>query len=103
MNQQESEQVRMRLTEKQQQVILSAFHRRDAQAKIYLFGSRVDDQKRGGDIDLLVESSMLRRQEMRQIRREIIDQIGEQKIDIVLPDATNENFVAQIQPKVLLH
>lgn len=45
----------MRLTTEQREVIRSAV--RDiygADSGIWLFGSRVDDSRRGGDIDLLV-------------------------------------------------
>jgi predicted nucleotidyltransferase len=55
-------------------------------AKVYLFGSRIDDAKRGGDIDLLVESSLdddaafdARLQLLGELQR----RLGDQKIDIV--------------------
>jgi len=55
-------------------------------AKVVLFGSRVDDDKRGGDIDLLVkctsevtESGLKSAQLSARIQR----QIGEQKIDVL--------------------
>lgn len=47
----------MRLTQAQQEVIrttcLEAFN---ADANVWLFGSRLDDTQRGGDIDLYVET-----------------------------------------------
>lgn len=46
----------MRLTPEQQEIIRQAT--REAygpQARVWLFGSRVDDAKRGGDIDLLID------------------------------------------------
>ncbi len=42
----------MRLTSKQRQAIKQTIHNFDPQALIYLFGSLVDDNKKGGDIDL---------------------------------------------------
>ncbi len=44
----------MRLTETQRQILVSAIWGRDPQAEIYLYGSRANDEARGGDIDLLV-------------------------------------------------
>ena len=47
----------MRLTEQQKQVILETIQRiAGADTDIYLFGSRLDDAAKGGDIDLLLES-----------------------------------------------
>ena len=47
----------MRLEEKEIEIIRSAVANVDAGGVVYLFGSRVDDTRRGGDIDLFVEAS----------------------------------------------
>ena len=60
-------------------------------AKLYLFGSRVDDEKKGGDIDLLVVSDKLTKKDMRLLRVDFFEKFGEQKIDIVLDDG---NFLS---------
>lgn len=46
----------MRLTVSEQQVILGAIRAREPRAEVYLFGSRVDDAARGGDVDLYIET-----------------------------------------------
>ena len=74
----------MRLSDWERNAIVSAVHGFDAQAQVFLFGSRVDDAKKGGDIDLLVRSDSIGPAERRQIRRSICDVIGEQKIDILV-------------------
>ena len=61
-----------------------------AEARVWLFGSRVDDCARGGDIDLLVEATAPipdRSKCENQIILDIWKQIGEQKIDVILVDA----------------
>ena len=74
----------MRLSDRERNAIVSAVHSYDAQAQVFLFGSRVDDAKKGGDIDLLIRSGSIGPDERRRIRRSICDAIGEQKIDILL-------------------
>ena len=65
-------------------------------AKLYLFGSRVDDTKRGGDIDLLVVSDKLCKKDLRLLRIEFFKKFGEQKIDILLDDGSFTNPFNQI-------
>ena len=42
----------MRLNEYEKNTILEAGKAVDPDARIYLFGSRIDDKKKGGDIDI---------------------------------------------------
>lgn len=47
----------MRITSQQAQLITQSVHHHFGEnAKLWLFGSRLDDNKRGGDIDLYVEA-----------------------------------------------
>ncbi|MDP1527456.1 MAG: nucleotidyltransferase domain-containing protein [Rhodocyclaceae bacterium] len=47
----------MRISSEQTEIIKSIIAREiSADAKIWLFGSRTDDRRRGGDIDLFVET-----------------------------------------------
>ncbi len=75
----------MRLTSAQYHAIKKSFHDVFGEGEIYLFGSRVDDSRRGGDIDLYVRTSNLQ-----NLMRKKVDflsrlkhEIGEQKIDLV--------------------
>ena len=57
-------------------------------AAVWLFGSRVDDNKRGGDIDLLIETDQvdinaITRGEIALLSKLQI-KLGEQKIDVLL-------------------
>jgi predicted nucleotidyltransferase len=47
----------MRVTKKQINIIKTILSKQIDDAKIYLFGSRVDDKKKGGDIDIFVKTS----------------------------------------------
>lgn len=52
---------------------------------VYLFGSRTDDQKRGGDIDLLVRTEGAKKGFMGRIQMaaKLKWLLGDQKIDII--------------------
>ncbi len=49
----------MRLKEEERQIIIQAVKSIDPKANLYLFGSRVDDSSKGGDIDLLILSDKI--------------------------------------------
>ena len=51
----------MRLHKKEIKVLKSTLATLSCDAKLYLFGSRVDDNTRGGDIDLLIVSNKLKK------------------------------------------
>lgn len=53
-------------------------------SEIYLFGSRVDDDKRGGDIDILIIGEReLNFIEKGKIEKSFFMEFGEQKLDLV--------------------
>jgi predicted nucleotidyltransferase len=47
----------MRLSVRENETVRSILYEADPYGRIYLFGSRADDTKKGGDIDLFFESS----------------------------------------------
>lgn len=79
----------MRLKQFEVDAIKDSVRHYDPQAEIILFGSRADDAKKGGDIDLLVLSKTITGSERRRIKIKLYDKIGEQKIDLVVtPEIT---------------
>ncbi len=86
--------ISMRLTEHQKKSIIEnskIIFGEDS--KIYLFGSRVDDNKRGGDIDLFVECAKDKNNYDNKISfvARLYVAIGEQKIDVVLKTIDEED------------
>ncbi len=97
----------MRLTDSEinaiKQTFLDLFH----EGKVYLFGSRVDDTKRGGDIDLYFEldENLSVEELMRlkvQFKLKLYDLIGEQKIDIVISKDKNRSIEKEIMKNGVL-
>jgi predicted nucleotidyltransferase len=82
----------MRITEHEKNTIIDAVINVDPNAKVWLFGSRTNDNKKGGDIDIAVLSENINKDAMQkiQVRRFICDRIGEQKIDIVTSNTGEE-------------
>ena len=59
--------------------------------EIYLFGSRVDDNKKGGDIDLYIVPQIKEnlRKKKSLFLSKLYEYIGEQKIDIIIAKDKN--------------
>ncbi len=93
----------MRLEQKEIRVLKNKLNEIAPNAKLYLFGSRVDDSKRGGDIDLLIVSDEFTKRDIRSLRLEFFKYFGEQKIDIVLDNGDFSNpFTRHILKKAIL-
>jgi predicted nucleotidyltransferase len=83
----------MRLSDYEITAIKKAFIEIFEDGKVYLFGSRVDDSKRGGDIDLyIVPDKKFEDERERKIKFLIkLDKyLGEQKIDVILAKDKNK-------------
>lgn len=98
----------MRLTNTQIQIIKSetklVFGKT---AHVYLFGSRVDDNKKGGDIDLLILTDITtqsQRTKVDLLHVNLILALGDQKIDILVNSPnTNLSIIATaLQTGILL-
>lgn len=79
----------MRLTEHQVAAIreAAAVHF-GPDAEVRVFGSRLDDERRGGDIDLYVETGLAEPREIARARNRFLAALylamGEQKIDVLV-------------------
>ena len=95
----------MRLTDTEVVHITRIVRSRDAHAATYLFGSRTNDQLKGGDIDLLVLSESLTFSDRISLLSELKLAIGDQKIDLLIrkpADAASDPFVAEILKTAIL-
>jgi uncharacterized protein len=87
----------MRLTEFEQKSIRETLRQFLPNVKVYLYGFRVDDAKRGGDIDLMiVDTEPILRKTIGEIRWRLWEIIGEQKIDIIAEQDNNLSTFARM-------
>ncbi len=87
----------MRLNKYEIEGIKKAFLEIFGKGQVYLFGSRIDDNKKGGDIDLYLKLE----NEFNNIREKKIQflikldyYIGEQKVDVIIAN-DNSNLIEQ--------
>lgn len=87
----------MRLLNKEIIFIKEVFQKVFKSGDIYLFGSRVDDKKRGGDIDLYIDlkyklsiKDMLEKKSL--FKLQLYNLIGEQKIDVLISQDKNRSI-----------
>ena len=80
----------MRLSVDQTRVILHCVHQQfGADAQVMLFGSRLDDTARGGDVDLLVESQTTPTLRQRALATMALEQALNLPVDIVACSAVH--------------
>ena len=82
----------MRLNRKEISSITQSIRALDNRAQILLFGSRADDDKKGGDIDLLVISKKLDYSAGLSIRRMIFRKMGEQRLHLLIRKSPDDPF-----------
>jgi len=77
----------MRLTEEEISGIKKAFYETFKEGEIYLFGSRIDESQKGGDIDLYIipfkKIKNLREEKLKFLIK-LDEYLGEQKIDVII-------------------
>jgi predicted nucleotidyltransferase len=87
----------MRLSAHELNVIRSEVLNADADGKIFLFGSRADDSRRGGDIDLFVETSYRLDLKRRMLLEHRISSACDTKVDMVFKSPSDaESPIHQI-------
>lgn len=87
----------MRLTLQQRRLIRKNVANCDPVAEVMLFGSRLHDQRRGGDIDLLIRSRKIDFKMRLQLKLALMDALGPQKIDIAVDNGRPSAFIKLIR------
>lgn len=87
----------MRLRHKEIAIIKEAVAQALPDAEVFLFGSRIDDTKRGGDIDLLIRGTeAIPDNTLGLIRIRLQGKLGEQKIDIIYHQIGTTNTLVDV-------
>jgi predicted nucleotidyltransferase len=76
----------------------------DPHAEIFLYGSRVNNELRGGDIDLFILSETLNFSQKLDLLVDLKIKFGEQKIDLLIKSrdqASLDPFVQSILPSAI--
>jgi predicted nucleotidyltransferase len=83
----------LRLKKSEQELIKNTILSFDKNSKVVLFGSRADNSKKGGDIDLLVLSEKLTFDDKLKILTKLYFDLDEQKIDLIITNNLSNPFV----------
>ena len=87
----------MRLDDKIKYFLKQAFGEKIPGARLYLFGSRTNENALGGDIDLMIlTNDYVDKKIFRTIRVEFYKKFGWQKIDIVIFRYDDESVFRQL-------
>ena len=87
---------KLRITENERNIIKNTIKEKINNSEIYLFGSRIDDNKKGGDIDLLVvtDEKVSLETKLEILAKLEINGIN-RKIDLILktPETEEQNII----------
>jgi len=89
----------MRLGENLKNRIKNSIHTSFGEIDIYLFGSRVDDTKHGGDIDIAIDTK-LPRAEFRKKRVKFLISLLEKNLDLKIDLVEFENRDALLNQQI---
>jgi predicted nucleotidyltransferase len=94
----------MRVTSQEREIIRGIFKNLDPNADIFLFGSRVDDTLKGGDLDILILSEALSFSDKITALALLKEKLGDQKIDLIISareKASQDPFIQSITSKAI--
>lgn len=93
----------MRLTSSEQKIIKSFVKKHFGRnADVYIFGSRANNDRKGGDIDLYITTDMQTYEIIRGKIGLLVDLekvLGEQRIDVVINNHTKQKPIYEIAEK----
>lgn len=81
----------MRISVKQQKYIHNYWAEKYPANLVYLFGSRTDDSKKGGDIDILIIGDKICHSDIYKMKFAFCNTFGLQKIDIISLEKNDES------------
>jgi len=83
----------MRIAAEQKKFIYEYWRERIPSSQVFLFGSRVDDLKKGGDIDLLILSdNKIPHKDLFKMKQLFFSKFGPQKMDVVSMTKQDESL-----------
>ena len=95
-------QKKVRLKDWEIDIIKKVIKSFDKNAKIFIYGSRTDLNKKGGDIDILVISRNISLEKQLKIKAKLIRFLGDRKIDLLIAKNKKEtNFIELISSQAV--
>lgn len=91
----------MRITQQQAKAIVQQVNAIDAAATVYLYGSRVNDALKGGDIDIAIVSDNIAIKDKVAIQMNLYNVLEGLKLDILVVEDTEMPFWQLIQPTAI--
>jgi predicted nucleotidyltransferase len=91
----------MRITQQQAKAIVQQVKAIDAEADVYLYGSRVDDALKGGDIDIAILSNNTAIKDKVAIQMNLYGVLERLKLDILVVEDTEMPFWQVVQSSAI--